>query len=155
MSNLSRLAENNPTSPRQAKVSMQPTTRAHSFGSEGSIPRARTESSPMLDNRRKSEDWSSRSWRMGEGPGAAEALGEFGAGIKKKQSGELLGSNLKNATVPLAGPFKKGRARGGSLGRDSRLYGDEPEEEMGWGIEIENMRVGEVSAATGQGERDT
>lgn len=94
---------------------------------------------------------------MGEGPGAAEALGEFGAGVKKKQSGELLAGKM--ATVPLAsGPSgsKKGRARGGSLGRDSGLYGgdgsDASDEEFAWGVEVEGMRVGDVSALTGEGE---
>jgi len=88
---------------------------------------------------------------MGEGPGAAEALGEFGAGVKKKQSGELLGS--KASTIPVIAT--KTRARGGSLGRDSRLYsgsGSDASEEEVWGVDVEGMRVGEVSALNGEGE---
>lgn len=155
--NLARLAEDYPASPQRALQSTQPASgRAHSFGAETPSPRTRTESSPMLDNRRKSEDWSTRPWRMGEGPGAAEALGEFGAGVRKKQSGEILDGQARNATVPtIVGPANKGRARGGSLGRDSRLYGtsgvDGPANDAGWGFEVEGMRVGEVSAATGEG----
>ena len=198
-SSLARLAEDFPTSPKLGsgvKPSSTSTSgsnaRAHSFGAfgaDGVPPRARTESSPMLDRmeqRRKSEDWSSRSWRMGEGPGAEQALNEFGAGVKRKQSGELLGNPASghasgSATPALAsggavtgmgltglsagasasasafGANGKGRARGGSLGRDSRLYGSadgsgSDEGEEAWGVEVEGMRVGEVSAATGEGE---
>lgn len=89
---------------------------------------------------------------MGEGPGAAEALGEFGAGVKKKQSGELLGN--KASTIPITA--SKSRARAGSLGRDSRLYGvgsgsEASEDDVMWGVDVEGMRVGEVSALNGEG----
>jgi hypothetical protein len=90
---------------------------------------------------------------MGEGPGAAEALGEFGAGVKKKQSGELLGS--KASTIPVVAT--KTRSRGGSLGRDSRLHGngsgsETSEDEVLWGVDVEGLRVGEVSALSGEGK---
>ena len=125
--------------------------------------RTRVESTPLLfsneiadPTRRKSEDWSSRSWRMGEGPGAAETLGEFGDGVKKKESGELLAAST---TAAAASVLKKpvGRHRGGSLGRDSRLYGDAPKTSMSdeddgkWGTEVEGVRIGECSAMTGEG----
>jgi hypothetical protein len=187
-SSLARLAEDYPKSPKLGSSAASGSTsgaRAQSFGSSGTdgfAPRARTESSPMLDRmeqRRKSEDWSSRSWRMGEGPGAEQALGEFGAGVKKNQSGELLsgshasgtatpasssgvgssagGMGLAGASASQFGGNVKSRARGGSLGRDSRLYGSadgsgSDEAEEAWGAEVEGMRVGEVSALTGEGE---
>ena len=95
---------------------------------------------------------------MGEGPGAAEALSEFGAGIKRKQSGgDLLDSERKSSSMTTSSSNfsgrSGGRSRGGSVGRDTRLYGDveeqEPEE---WGTEVEGLRMGEVSALTGEGE---
>lgn len=103
---------------------------------------------------------------MGEGPGAAEALGEFGAGVKRKESGELLAKRqAKNGplSASVGGSDLKlqqaqGRARGGSLGRDHRLYGPaieaEPVDEM-WGIDVEGVRLGECSALTGEGELST
>lgn len=142
-----------------------------------------------LKSRRKSEEWTSaavsrKSWKMGEGPSAAEALGEFGDGVRKRQSAELLGSanasmgmtngkpNIAVVFPPFPGDGRgggtgaaagngkgnaqgQGRKRGGSLGRDSRLYGlgyGEVEEEVQWGIEVEGVRLGECSAMTGEGE---
>lgn len=105
-----------------------------------------------------------RPWRMGEGPGAAEALGEFGAGVRKKESGELLTTRSTKSIGGITSPSDRtkptGRARGGSLGRDSRLYGSERgssdghEDDAGWGVDIEGMRVGEVSALSGEGESE-
>ena len=135
---------------------------------------------------------------MGEGPSAAEALGEFGEGVKKRQSEELLHAAAMSASASSSGfasgslsgarssarasasaafdhssgnptlsghshgqgdgmgvnagrTAVTGRKRGGSLGRDSRLYGEE-EEEVQWGIEVEGVRLGECSALTGEGE---
>ena len=135
ISNLTRLAEDYPPN-RSFEI----------------IPtRVRIKSTPPLsgdsvDPLSTSEDWSTRPWKMGEGPGAAEALGEFGDGVKKKGSGELLFSSA----------FKKpiGRARGGSLGRDSRLYG-EPKVDEGdgqWDVDVEGVRIGECSALNGEGK---
>ncbi|WVQ69275.1 uncharacterized protein L199_007492 [Kwoniella botswanensis] len=180
-SSLAQLAEV-PTSPRQS----------HDSSRTSDSPRPRYDSTPLSNNpyengygsrdRRKSEDWSSRSWKMGQGPGAAETLGEFGDGVKKKQSGELLvtplsastGSGSGSGSVSASG-FKKqqsssaggNRSRGGSLGRDPRLYGDgseqpfrgagsrQEEEEHGeglaWGVDVEGIRLGECSALSGQG----
>ncbi|WWD21517.1 hypothetical protein CI109_106003 [Kwoniella shandongensis] len=150
VSSLHQIAEG-PASPRpadgpsaQSDISPPPT-------------RVRVESSPLLssyeprNNRRRSEDWSSRSWKMGEGPSAAEALGEFGDGVKKKASGEMLsGSGILKA--------QGGRSRGGSLGRDERLHGAitsrSSDDEAGdglWGVEVEGVRLGECSALTGEG----
>ena len=93
---------------------------------------------------------------MGEGPGAAEALSEFGAGVRRRQSGgDLLDPDYTSTTTTSSNfsVHPGGRARGGSVGRDTRLYGDvedqEPEE---WGTEAEGLRMGEVSALTGEGE---
>ncbi|WWC59476.1 uncharacterized protein I303_102032 [Kwoniella dejecticola CBS 10117] len=168
-SSLAQLAET-PTSPR---LSSDSSSSRPSAGLPN--PRVRVESTPLFNNfesgvsradRRKSEDWSSRSWKMGEGPGAAETLGEFGEGIKKKQSGELLtplsastGSGFRKSN---SGATTGMRSRGGSLGRDPRLYGDEPvrgtghfasevDEDGLWGVELEGIRLGECSALSGQG----
>lgn len=91
----------------------------------------------------RSEEWSRRPWGRGEGPSAADALEEFGAVVR----GEVAA--------------RSGRARGGSLGRDSRLHGgdsrgDEADDETSnsWGVEIGNVRLGEVSSLTGEGEFD-
>lgn len=45
------------------------------------------------------------------------------------------------------------RLRGGSLGRDTRLFesSDEEDEEETWGIEIGPVHLGEVSSLTGEG----
>ena len=102
----------------------------------------------MFDNRRRSEDWSSRSWRMGEGPRAAEILGEFGDGVKRKQSGQILGPRMGMGSL-------KGRPRGASFGWDSQAYAEEEEDDDDdgeWGVDVAGMRVGEVSALTGEGE---
>ena len=166
-SNLARLAEGFPVSPRMPVTgsltrSGRSSERPQSFHAESPIsPRIRVDSTPLLGKydpaRRRSEDWSGRPWRMGEGPGAAEALGEFGAGVKKKESEELLdaggGSSVNFASI--SGSLKRsGRARSGSTSRDSRLFGsgsEASEEDEGWGMEVEGMRVGEVSALTGEG----
>jgi hypothetical protein len=151
MTSLSKLAEDNPKSPRLSD-------QLSSLVAAGST-RTRVESTPLfasgesdIAGRRKSEDWSSRSWRMGEGPSVSEALGEFGDGVKKKQSEELLGGKSQGSGF---GHGVIGRGRGGSLGRDSRLYGDETarggDEIESWGQEIEGVRIGEVSALTGEG----
>ncbi|WVW78426.1 hypothetical protein I302_100380 [Kwoniella bestiolae CBS 10118] len=170
-SSLAQLAEM-PTSPRASNDSV----RTPSIGSTSASPsssRVRHESTPLSNpyengfnrDRRKSEDWSSRSWKMGQGPGAAETLGEFGDGVKRKQSGELLVTPLSAST---GSGFKKqqqqnhiagNRSRGSSLGRDPRLYGDElsgpsrgEEEADGvWGVDVEGIRLGECSALSGQG----
>lgn len=161
VSNLARLVEEYPVD----------TSRSVSPRSPTMVPvRVRTESTPLLggpsqtSGRRKSEDWSSRSWRMGGGPGAAEALGEFGASIKKKESEELLsgssgsanGSGLSASSVNLqgegTGKTRMVRSRGGSLGRDSRLYPSSEEEVIEWGVEVGGVRLGECSALTGEGE---
>jgi len=183
-SSLAQLAEM-PTSPRQSNDSV----RRQSSSSSGSpSTRIRVESTPLFDSasfgqnskadRRKSEDWSSRSWKMGQGPGAAETLGEFGDGVKKKQSGELLvplsastGSGFRKHQQPPRQNYGT-RSRGGSLGRDPRLYGDdttpssssrevnrhnqpnEEENDQLWGVQVESIRLGECSALTGQGESD-
>ncbi|KAK8847426.1 hypothetical protein IAR55_005284 [Kwoniella newhampshirensis] len=161
VSSLHQITEG-PTSPRHADNPFIPDSCQPS-GYPAPTTRVRIESSPLLssyeprNSRRKSEDWSSRSWKMGEGPSAAEALGEFGDGVKKKASGEIL--TPMSAGVGGSG-FKKqmGRGRGGSLGRDERLCGlptprnsdDEASEGM-WGIEVEGVRLGECSALTGEG----
>ncbi|WVQ98078.1 hypothetical protein IAU59_005200 [Kwoniella sp. CBS 9459] len=161
-SSLAQLAEG-PASPR---LSMDSTTGSRtSHTSSGTPGRSRVESSPLLSDyhpradRRRSEDWSSRSWKMGEGPSAAEALGEFGEGIKKKQSEEMLAP----MSASTGSGFVKqqhagaGRSRGGSLGRDPRLHndpgrGDDEGENGGlWGTEVEGVRLGECSALSGQG----
>ncbi|OCF45872.1 hypothetical protein I317_00360 [Kwoniella heveanensis CBS 569] len=161
-SSLAQLAEA-PTSPRLSTESSSGSRTA--YASAGTPVRTRVESSPLLSDyhpradRRRSEDWSSRSWKMGEGPSAAEALGEFGEGIKRKQSGEMLaplsastGSAFMKQQKPITG-----RSRGGSLGRDPRLHGevgrgdDDIEADGMWGIEVEGVRLGECSALSGQG----
>lgn len=98
------------------------------------------------NTRRKSEEWTSRMsgpWTSATSP--AEALSEFGEGVKKKQSGELLTGSIH------ALPPRAARSRGGSLGRDSRLYGDDPQPQALWGVDVEGVRVGECSALTGEG----
>lgn len=145
MSTLSKLAEDYPAIRATSPTSPTDTSLVSS-------PRRRLESTPLSgdSSRRKTEEWSSRSWRMGEGPPASEALGQFGDGVKKKQSGDLL-DPASSFNRPM------GRARGGSLGRDSRLYGAETpgssvSDEDEWGTEVEGVRIGECSALTGEGE---
>lgn len=91
---------------------------------------------------------------MGEGPGVAEALGEFGAGVKRRESEELLGGT--NRSLPVLGnpsyKVNQVRSRAGSLGRDPRLIGELEEVEDEWGVQVENVRLGECSALTGEGK---
>ncbi|WWC86875.1 uncharacterized protein L201_001754 [Kwoniella dendrophila CBS 6074] len=179
-SSLAQLAEA-PTSPRSSADILRNQQYNPYVASGSPSSRVRVESTPSFNafdgvygngrtDRRKSEVWSSRSWKMGEGPGAAETLGEFGDGVKKKQSGELL--------VPLSANTGSGfrkqhqysgtRSRGGSLGRDPRLYSDdssssgssrsnnqhsneEEDDPLSWGVEVEGVRLGECSALSGQG----
>lgn len=187
VTNLARLAEENPADSARRRDSLAP------------VPtRVRTESSPLLGNvlppsgRRRSEEWSSRSWRMGEGPSVSEALGEFGAGVRRRESGELLSlsasttqghalphgsqslgaasGSVTSATVATASTGKAqgqgpgsaagsthgGRSRGGSLGRDSRLYAssatDSEMEAAPWGVDVGGIQLGECSALAGDGE---
>ncbi|ORX33892.1 hypothetical protein BD324DRAFT_182161 [Kockovaella imperatae] len=134
VSTLARLAEDYPAAPRDDITPVR---------------RVRIESTPhMIDTRRKSEDWSSRPWRMGQGPGAAEALGEFGAGVRRRQSG---GDLLEPESRPTSNfGLKNGRIRAGSVGRDVRLY-DESAATEEWGMDVLGIRLGEVSALNGQG----
>ncbi|KIR26459.1 rab family protein [Cryptococcus deuterogattii LA55] len=124
-----------------------------------SSPRKRVDSSPLFPTygsdgsaRRKSDEWSRAGWKMGEGPGVAETLGEFGAGVKKRESEELLGGT--NRSLPVFGnpvyKVNQVRSRAGSLGRDPKLVG-ELEEAEEWGVQVENVRLGECSALTGEG----
>jgi hypothetical protein len=102
--------------------------------------------------KQRSEEWSSRPWGRGEGPSAADALEEFAPFTRGHEAASRSNGNGGNPN----------RARGGSLGRDSRLYGhhdksavedDDDEDPInGWGIEIGNVRLGEVSSLTGEGE---
>ncbi|KAK4687787.1 hypothetical protein P7C73_g2326, partial [Tremellales sp. Uapishka_1] len=148
-SNLARMAERTADGEPAAALA-PPVARVRAESGPGLVG-LNLDSGTSFTTRRKSEDWSSRPWRMGEGPSVSEALGEFGDGVKKKQSGELLQS-------------QRGRGRGGSLGRDSRLYGSETprssesshgqgsgEDGDSWGIEVENVRLGECSSLTGDG----
>lgn len=146
VTNLASLAEANPVS-----VARSPTLR--------SPIRARTESSPMLGNdlpRKRSDDWTTnRAWGRGEGPRAADALEEFGANVR---GGSADRSTAGTSAFSQSSNFPRpGRARGGSLGRDSRLYGSDDEDdaatpnEVQWGVEIEGIRLGEVSSLTGEG----
>ncbi|WVR04648.1 hypothetical protein IAU60_001659 [Kwoniella sp. DSM 27419] len=142
-----------PTSPRRSTEAFPPQRSIDALGPRPTAPRQdsqstsdiivrpRVQSTPFGD-RRRSEDWSGRSWKMGEGPSVATALSEFGDGVKRKQSGEVL------APAPLDRPV--GRSRGGSLGRDPRLCPPDPDDGL-WGSEVEGVRVGECSALTGQG----
>ncbi|WVQ76003.1 hypothetical protein IAR50_005639 [Cryptococcus sp. DSM 104548] len=166
----------------EAPKSPNPLDSSLSFSTSSTDPspaRVRTESSPHfasydptarqtppLGSSRRSDEWArGGGWRMGEGPGAAEALGEFGAGVRRKESEELLGVAAMNKSLPAlgSGGYKmppssassttgvQGRGRGGSLGRDPRLIGDVEAKEDGWGVEVEGVRLGECSAATGDG----
>ncbi|BEJ14931.1 hypothetical protein CspHIS471_0406980 [Cutaneotrichosporon sp. HIS471] len=132
LANLELLAEANdlPPRPTNSRSSLTPL-------------RVRVESSPMLGDAKRGEEWS-RGWGRGEGPGAANALEEFGAVVrsqKNDRNGKGAGSH---------------RPRSGSLGCDSRLYPtdsrDEDEEKPPqWGVEVEGVRLGEVSSLTGEG----
>jgi hypothetical protein len=122
-----------------AEANDLPSRQSNSRGSLSPL-RVRVESSPMLGDAKRSEEWS-RGWGRGEGPGAADALEEFGAVVRSHEN-DRKGSSSR-------------RPRGGSLGCDSRLYADDPREEEKppqWGIEVEGVRLGEVSSLTGEGE---
>jgi hypothetical protein len=101
--------------------------------------------SSRFDTRRKSEQWTSRIGWGGIEPSPADLLGEFGEGVKKKQSGEMSTGALSNL------PARVTRSRGGSLGRDSRLH-DDNHEQLDWGVDIDGIRLGECSSLTGEGK---
>lgn len=154
MANLSHLADANPVvSPRSPRPSLSPGLH----GPHG--PRVRTESSPLLDGKRRSEDWSATGpgWGRGEGPSAADALEEFGAAAASAsswQSQSAQSSPWAISPAPSSLPVPRQRLRGGSLGRDTRLFDDESsddEPDDTWGIDIGSVRVGEVSSLTGEG----
>lgn len=119
--NLARLAEENPTD--TSRRSASPLGGRPPYVS----PRIRTESSPLLHSspaisgRRQSEEWSSRSWRMGEGPSAAEALGEFGAGVRRRESGELL--SRSNGSAGSGGPVGGAPSSASGISSHSGTYG--------------------------------
>lgn len=147
-----------------------------------STPRSESSALPSVGTlkkgRRKSEDWSSRSWRFGEGPSAADALGEFDESIQRRLSSEALGTAIaayRSGGGPASAGLNQstssatsvrtlqhstsGRSRGGSIGMDSRLYGpageassDEEDQIRQWGVDVEGIRLGECSALTGEGE---
>ncbi|WVO16554.1 hypothetical protein L204_104233 [Cryptococcus depauperatus] len=158
ISSLSQLAE----SPSSPALSQSPETAGNPSTFQAARlphpPRTRVESTPLLHSndtdrniRRRSEEWSRSGWKMGEGPGAAEALNEFGAGVRRRESEELLRNG--NKTFPSLGhasPRTQGRGRGGSLGRDPRLL-CESEGDGSWGIDVEGVRLGECSARDGEG----
>jgi len=98
--------------------------------------------SSRFDTRRKSEQWTSRIGWGGTEPTPADLLGEFGEGVKKKQSGEMASGALSNLPA-------RARSRAGSLGRDSRMQ--EEHEELDWGVDIEGIRLGECSSLSGSG----
>ncbi|WVQ83236.1 hypothetical protein IAT38_005375 [Cryptococcus sp. DSM 104549] len=102
MSSLTQLHESPPavhtgTFPSPA-YTRTPNTASTGGSGPVSPPRARVESTPLLafdyerSSRRRSEDWSSR-------PGAVEeALSEFGVGVRKKESEELLGMGVSGGS---------------------------------------------------------
>lgn len=139
LANLELLAEANDLPPRQAN---------NMRGSHSPL-RPRVESSPMLSDlptSKLNEEWS-RGWTRGEGPSAADALEEFGA-VMRSHENDRKGSATSSSQVR--------RPRGGSLGCDSRLFVDDPCEEeykpVQWGVDVEGVRLGEVSSLTGEGE---
>jgi hypothetical protein len=99
--------------------------------------------SSRFDTRRKSEQWTSRIGWGGNEPSPADLLGEFGEGVKKKQSGEMASGSMANL------PSRVTRSRGGSLGQDSRMHDDVPQ--LDWGVDIDGIRVGECSSLSGKG----
>lgn len=106
------------------------------------------DSSPILsDMPNKRTDERTRGWTRGEGPGAADALEEFGEVMRSQENDRK--SSSSNTLRP----------RGGSLGCDSRLFADDPREDedrpVQWGVEVEGVRFGEVSSLTGEGEWPT
>lgn len=143
VANLSHLADTNPVSPR----SPPPTAATHT--------RVRTESSPLLEHTRRTDDWSATGpgWGRGEGPPAADALEEFGAAAAASASQSPQSSTWATTTGQSSLPVPRTRLRGGSLGRDTRLFesSDEEDEEETWGIEIGPVHLGEVSSLTGEG----
>ena len=136
-SSLARLAEENPPDHR----------RSESFAHHSVSPSRTTFGSSIMgssrfDTRRKSEQWTSRIGWGGTEPTPADLLGEFGEGVKKKQSGEMASGALSNLPA-------RARSRAGSLGRDSRMQ--EEHEELDWGLDIEGIRLGECSSLSGSG----
>jgi hypothetical protein len=154
LSTLARVAEDHNVSPRieTAPENLNLSGRrptSHLGRNPTSPARFPHDPSPMLhvvhdaNARRKSDEWSSR---LGWGNlSPAEALNEFSEGVKKKQSGEMLSGSISTL------PPRVNRSRGGSLGRDSRLYGEEPQPDPFWGTDVNGVRVGECSALTGEG----
>lgn len=109
-------------------------------------PRTRADTLNLLSpdaGRRKSEDWSGRSWRTGGGPGVAEGLGEFGEGVRRRGSGSLL---MRPAVEGFARRFADDVE---PAKPPEPLVG---EDDGGWGRLVEGVRVGECSAKAGDGE---
>jgi hypothetical protein len=131
VSSLAKLAEENPP---EFNNSLSPSRTT--FGSS-------IMGSSRFDTRRKSEQWTSRIGWGGNEPSPADLLGEFGEGVKKKQSGEMASGSMANL------PSRVTRSRGGSLGQDSRLHDDVPQ--LDWGVDIDGIRVGECSSLSGKG----
>ena len=155
LSNLARVAEDHHVSPRTEAPPESPQLSARrptSYMSRNPTSPARFphEQAPMLhvvhdaNARRKSDEWSSRLGWGGLSP--AEAMNEFSEGVKKKQSGEMLSGSISTL------PARTTRSRGGSLGRDSRLYGEDAQPDPFWGTDVGGVRVGECSALTGEGQ---
>ncbi|KAL7420020.1 hypothetical protein Q5752_004984 [Cryptotrichosporon argae] len=178
-SNLAQLAQLAISSTHQPA----PRRRPQSMALPAPTPRVRTESSPLAPpaafaesalssagGRRRSEDWSAR-WRPD---------GDDFAALRTRGSGDRLERERPERTewaewpgdVPATasaafvsfgaaaaqvGYARRSRNRGGSLGRDSRLYGPEPGRDeradvhAGWGRDVEGVRIGECSALTGEG----
>ena len=161
-SSLARLAEEHPPT-RSASPEVPNTGGWSPFRSTIPVtpPRIRTESSPLfnsnigINERRRSEDWSGRSWRAGQGPAVEDVLGEFGEAVRKKASGELLVPSQQ----PQGSAYMR-RPRGNSLGADTRLKDrdrDTPrssisDDDAQWGVQVEHIRLGECSALTGEGK---
>jgi hypothetical protein len=158
ISSLAQLAETYPIPPLEPQPGMR-----HPNADCLTPRRVRVERSLLLiGGRRGSEDWSSTSFREGEGTGADESLGESGSGVKKKERGEMLISACFSPST--SSGFKKpaiSHSRAGSLGGDSNLYnvsgGDTPrgseldEADESWGVQAQGIRLGECSALSGQG----
>lgn len=174
ISTLSRFAEeNHVNTSRSSGISAEEEEhlRRPSFNlarNATSPSRPRHESGSMLhvvtdpNARRKSDDWSSRTgWRMSASSGmsAAERLSEFGEGVRRKQSGDMLAnpgpsySHLHASSRTYSTSISNSsRSRAGSLGRDSRLYGSEPASDGLWGVDVNGIRVGECSSLSGEGQ---
>lgn len=148
VSSLARLAEDNPTSRYDDQRRTSDSYARHSADPSYTTFGSSMMGSSRFDSRRKSEQWTSRiGWGGAEPSPSSDQLGEFGEGVKKKLSGEMLSGPLASL------PHRATRSRGGSLGRDSRLH-DDDEPALDWGVEIEGIRLGECSALTGEGEFD-